>query len=146
MVLLQLLYFLPQHVDDHSIIMADQTVIKKGECLTNILGGLFGHGAWKHCKRLSDNAAWGTCAFIALTFRCSKCCQRTENLLRIFIHDFNCQQLPVQWHVRAKVQQRRSLVLVLALIILQGTGCTYLSSIYPSILLVNVLECRVGKN
>lgn len=25
------LYFSPQHVDDHSIIMADQTVIKKGE-------------------------------------------------------------------------------------------------------------------
>lgn len=94
------------------------------------------------CKRLSDNAAWGTCAFIALTFRC---CQRMENLLCIFIHAFNCQRLPVRWHVRAKVQQRRSLVFVLALIILQGAGCTYLSSIYPSILLVNVLECPVGK-
>ncbi len=29
--LLLLLFFFYQHVDDHSIIMADQTVIKKGE-------------------------------------------------------------------------------------------------------------------
>lgn len=34
---------------------------------------------------------------------------------------------------------------MLALIILQGTGCTCLSFIDPSILLVNALECPAGK-
>lgn len=28
--------FFYQHVDDHNIIMADQTVIKKGECLLHV--------------------------------------------------------------------------------------------------------------
>lgn len=34
--LLLLLFFFHQHVDDHSIIMADQTVIKKGEFIPNL--------------------------------------------------------------------------------------------------------------
>lgn len=59
--------------------MADQTVIKKGECLTNISLHFF--WLWSVeivCEILSETAAWGTCAFMPLTLRRSKCCQRLE--------------------------------------------------------------------
>lgn len=50
-----------QHVDDHSIIMADQTVIKKGEFSSMFVPK--NHIFINLTKKKGGNA-WGTCAFV----------------------------------------------------------------------------------
>lgn len=55
-----------QHVDDHSIIMADQTVIKKGEFTACLIFSAKASLCFYFEKKTKfwKHAAWGTCAFV----------------------------------------------------------------------------------